>query len=190
MIDHHKTATAVSDLLLALGVDEGEQTADTPNRVARYWSEALAGYDSDPRQHLERTFPATGDTGPVIMTGIRLNSTCAHHLLPITGSATVAYRPNPNDRVVGLSKLTRVLHGYARRLQVQERIGAQVADALMDVLTPEGAACVITAEHGCMSVRGVGEHQAVTTTHAWGGAWASLDHPERACVLAAHGRGL
>lgn len=164
-------AAAVADLLSALGVDEGAHTADTPRRVAAAWRDQLAGYAEDPRAHLKKTFPAPENPGLVVVSGLRLQSTCAHHLLPITGRATVAYRPRVGDPVVGLSKLSRLLDGYARRLQVQEQIGAQVVTAIQDVLDPVGSACVITAEHGCMSIRGVMEPGATTTTTALGGEW-------------------
>lgn len=187
-MDLDKAATAVADLLLALGVDEGDHTADTPNRVARAWAEQLAGYHDDPARHLTRTFSAPHDPGLVIVAGVRVVSTCAHHLLPIVGTATVAYRPRLGQPVVGLSKLARVVEGYARRLQVQERLGRQVADALHGHLTPVGAACLVTASHGCMSLRGVAQPATVTTTHAWAGGWQHTADSDTKAVLAEHGR--
>lgn len=184
-MDLDKATTAITDLLTALGVDEGEHTARTPERVAKAWAHQLAGYDVDPARHLEITFPAPSDPGLVIETGIRVRSTCAHHLLPITGVATVAYRPLPGERVVGLSKLARVLGDYAARLQVQERLGFQVAHTIQDVLAPAGAACVITAEHGCMTLRGVEEPHTATTTVALTGGWTH-DAAEVQTVLAEH----
>ncbi|WP_067821457.1 GTP cyclohydrolase I [Actinomadura kijaniata] len=189
MINLDKAENAVADLLLALGVDEGEHTRETPRRVAKAWAETLAGYNDDPARHLDRRFSTTHDPGLIIVAGIRLNSTCAHHLLPVTGTATVAYRPRPGDQIVGLSKLARVVHGYARRLQVQERIGHQVANAVQEALNPVGAACVITAEHGCMTVRGVGEPATVTTTHASTGEWGP-GHPDLQAVLTDHAASL
>lgn len=183
-----KAEAAIRDLLTVLDVpdDEGGHLDETPRRVAHHWAEALAGYREDPAEHLERIFVAPGEyCGPVIVSGLRLVSTCAHHLLPITGTATVAYRPRPGMPITGLSKLARVLEGYSRRLQVQERIGHQVVAAIMDQLSPYGAGCVITAEHGCMTVRGISQHQAVTTTYAWGGNW-NTPHPEAQSVLADH----
>jgi GTP cyclohydrolase I len=177
---------AVADLLRALEIDD-PHTERTPDRVASMWHEVLAGYHEDPAVHLERTFPAPADPGLIIVAGIRVQSTCAHHLLPITGYATVAYRPHPGDRVVGLSKLARLFTGYARRLQVQERLGHQVASALEERLRPEGAACVITAEHGCMAHRGVMLPGTVTTTVAMAGDWTG-DHPDGQTVLAEHAR--
>jgi GTP cyclohydrolase I len=186
-VDVEKAAVAVADLLTALGVDEGAHTADTPNRVAKAWAAALAGYQVDPARHLAKVFPAPHDPGLVMVSGIAVRSTCAHHLLPITGTATVAYRPGVGAPVVGLSKLARVLGDYAARLQVQERLGWQVATALQRVLEPIGAACVISAAHGCISLRGVEQHDALTTTYALTGAWAPGD-PDVEAILAEHRR--
>jgi GTP cyclohydrolase I len=185
-VDTGKITEAVEDLLLALEVDD-EHTGDTPRRVARYWTEVLGGYDTNPADHLDRTFPAPPDAGLVVVAGIQVQSTCAHHLLPISGLATVAYRPRHGARVVGLSKLARLVHGYARRLQVQERLGWQVASALQERLAPTGAACLITAEHGCMTQRGVMQPGTVTTTVAATGAWRD-GHPDVEAVRAEHVR--
>ncbi|WP_028924204.1 GTP cyclohydrolase I [Pseudonocardia acaciae] len=184
-MDVDKAAGAVADLLLALGVDEGEHTANTPMRVATAWRAALAGYGVDPARHLARTFTAPPEAGLVILAGIRVRSTCAHHLLPITGTATVAYRPGPGRPIVGLSKLARVLGDFAARLQVQERLGYQVAHTIQDTLDPVGAACVITAAHGCISLRGVCQPDTTTTTTALAGCWCMGD-PDVASVMAEH----
>lgn len=165
-MDMDAATAAVKMLLDAFGVNEGDHTADTPDRVARAWREQLSGYQEDPRTHLYKTFSAPEDPGLVVVSGIAMKSTCAHHLLPFTGRATVAYRPCPGQDVVGLSKLARVLQGYAKRLQVQERIGAQTAQAIRDVLKPSGAMVMITATHDCMRLRGVEDPEAVTTTMA------------------------
>jgi GTP cyclohydrolase I len=172
VMDQRAAQAAVFDLLSAFGAIHDEHTVDTPARVARAWGEALSGYEEDPTVHLERTFPAPTTPGAVMVTGIEVASTCAHHMLPIRGTATVAYLPHGGDRIVGLSKLARLVDGYARRLQVQERIGAQVVDALDKVLSPRAAGCVITAEHGCMSHRGVRQLGARTTTASWIGEWS------------------
>jgi GTP cyclohydrolase I len=185
-VDTAKIAAAVDDLLAALEVDD-PHTADTPQRVARYWTEVLDGYQRDPADHLTRTFPAPDDPGLVVVAGIDVRSVCAHHLLPIVGHATVAYRPHPGQQVVGLSKLARLVTGYARRLQVQERLGHQVVDAIRARLAPVGAACVITAEHGCMTQRGVMQPGTVTTTRALAGDWGP-GHPDVEVVLAEHAR--
>lgn len=186
-MDLDKAADAVHDLLLALDVDEGAHTTDTPMRVAKYWAETLDGYRQDPTSHLARTFPPHGDPGLVIVSGVRVSSTCAHHMLPITGHATVAYRPAPHQYVVGLSKLARLVTGYARRLQVQEHLGHQITTALQRHLAPEGAACIITAEHGCMTQRGITQPGTATTTHHYSGTWhTNPDHPDVQRVQAAH----
>ncbi|GGD84980.1 GTP cyclohydrolase 1 [Tsuneonella deserti] len=131
-----------------------EGLQDTPARVARAWREYCRGYEDDPAVHLSRTFEEVGGYDEIVLLrDIPFQSHCEHHLAPITGSASVAYLPG--ERVVGISKLARVLHGYAERLQVQERLTAQVAQAIWDNLQPRGVAVVITARHGCMTGRGV-----------------------------------
>ena len=161
---------AVAELMRALGIDEGEHTADTPARVARAWEDMLWGYSSDPSDHLNVTFPAPQDPGLIIQAGIDVQSICAHHLLPFGGMATVAYRPKPGQRVVGLSKLTRVVYGYSARAQIQERIGQQVASAIFDKLEPVGALVLISASHDCIKLRGARSPASLTTTVATRGA--------------------
>lgn len=170
-VDVDKAALAVESLLQALGVDEGEHTADTPMRVARAWADAVAGYELNPARHLDRVFPSPEDPGLVVVSGIRVLSRCAHHMLPIVGHATVAYRGAAGTPIVGLSKLARVVEDFSRRLQVQERLGYQVAATVRASLHAVGAACVITAEHGCMTLRGVRQGGALTTTVAAVGCW-------------------
>lgn len=182
-MDVDDAATAVKNLLGAMGVPEDDHTRNTPMRSAQAWSEILSGYLEDPADHLDVTFSAPRDPGLVIVAGIRLQSMCAHHLLPFSGVATVAYRPSPGQRIVGLSKLSRVISGYSRRLQVQEQIGHQTVSALMDRLQPSGAEAIITAAHDCMRLRGVREDGALTTTYAAAGLL--LDH-ERAAIREAH----
>lgn len=176
---------AVSRMLAALGVDGGPHTRNTPVRVARAWRHATRGHGVDPGRHLAVTFPGTPASPLVCQTGIRVVSTCAHHLLPITGMATVAYRPKPGAPIVGLSKLARVVGDYAARITIQEAIGAGVAEILADRLSVDGAACVITAEHGCMSLRGVEQPAARTMTVALAGGWTDTT-PDVATVLAEH----
>ncbi len=149
---------AVRTLITWAGdVPDREGLADTPNRVARAWKEYCRGYDSDPALHLSRTFAEVGGYDEIVLLkDIPFQSHCEHHMAPIIGTATIAYLPT--DRVVGISKLVRVLHGYAERLQVQERLTAQVAQAIWDHLQPQGVAVVITAQHGCMTGRGVKTH--------------------------------
>jgi GTP cyclohydrolase I len=166
--DDQQLVAAVYQLLDALGInpEDADHTADTPRRAARMWRELTKGYRENPADHLAKTFPATRNPGLVIQSGILLQSVCAHHLLPFTGRATVAYRPSPGQQVVGLSKLSRLVQGYSARLQIQERIGAQVVTAIMDVLNPSGTMCLITAAHDCMRLRGVRDASSVTTTAA------------------------
>lgn len=184
-------ADAVRNLLDALNVvrHEPAHTADTPRRVAAAYRHQLAGYDEDPRNHLHKTFPAPPNPGLVVVRNIEVKSMCAHHLLPVTGVATVAYRARPGSPVVGLSKLARLVDGYARRLQVQEQLGWQVSSALQEELDPIGAACIITAEHGCMTIRGVMQKDALTTTTSWAGDWdLNPLNVDRQAVLAEHHR--
>lgn len=184
---HDDAEVAVERLLAALGVPRDEHTADTPGRVARAMRELLAGYAEDPSQHLLRQFPGPEDAGIVVVTGIRFTSLCAHHLLPFTGRATVAYLPKAGAPVVGLSKLARVVEGYARRLQSQETLGAQVADALVARLDPDGAGCIITSHHACMGIRGVKQPEAVMTTSSLRGRFRE-DPASRAELMALHDR--
>ena len=136
---------------------EREGLLDTPARVGRAWKEYCAGYDEDPAVHLQRTFEeVAGYDEVVLLRDIPFQSHCEHHLAPIVGTASIAYLPT--DRVVGISKLARVLHGYARRLQIQERLTAEIAQCIWDNLRPQGVAVVIKAQHGCMTGRGVRTH--------------------------------
>jgi len=146
---------AIRTLIRWSGDDpEREGLQDTPLRVARAWREYCGGYAEDPGEHLSRTFSEVGGYDEVVLLkGIPFQSHCEHHMAPITGKASIAYLPR--DRVVGISKLARVLHGYARRLQIQERLTAEVAQAIWEHLQPQGVAVVIEAQHGCMTGRGV-----------------------------------
>lgn len=174
MIDVDAAELAVKELLNAFGVPVDDHTASTPARSAKAWAAMLAGYSENPADHLDVTFSAPSDPGLVIVSGVRLQSMCAHHLLPFSGVATVAYRPSPGQRIVGISKLARVVSGYAARLQVQEQIGYQTIEAIKERLNPSAAMCIITAAHDCMRLRGVREPGAVTTTYATNGL--VLDH--------------
>jgi GTP cyclohydrolase I len=133
---------------------EREGLLDTPGRVVRSYEEFFAGYDIDPVALLERTFDETdGYDEIVLLRDIRLESYCEHHMVPIIGRVHVAYLPD--RRVVGISKLARVVEAYGKRLQIQEKLTAQIANTINDVLQPRGVAVVIEAEHQCMSTRGV-----------------------------------
>ena len=133
---------------------EREGLVDTPARVAKAWREYFGGYHEDPSQHLTRTFDEVGGYDEIVLLrDIPFQSHCEHHLAPIIGTAHIAYLPR--NRVVGISKLARVLHGFAKRLQVQERLTAEIADCIWENLKPLGVAVVIQASHACMTARGV-----------------------------------
>jgi GTP cyclohydrolase I len=146
---------AVRTLIEWAGDDpDREGLLDTPRRVAKAYRELFAGYETDPREYLQRTFQEVGGYDElVILKDIRVVSFCEHHMLPFLGKAHVGYLPA--DRVVGISKLARVVHGFARRLQIQEKLTAEIADAIQDILKPKGVGVVIVSEHSCMTMRGV-----------------------------------
>ena len=148
-------AEAIRTLIRWAGDDPArEGLLDTPRRVARAWKEYCAGYADDPAHHLARVFEEVGGYDEIVLLkDIPFQSHCEHHMAPIQGKAHIAYLPR--DRVVGISKLARVLHAYARRLQVQERLTAEVADCIWNGLKPLGVAVVIEATHACMTARGV-----------------------------------
>jgi len=146
---------AIRTLIRWAGDDpEREGLLDTPKRVARAWKEYCAGYGEDPAVHLGRVFEEVGGYDEVVLLkDIPFQSHCEHHMAPIIGKAAIAYLPR--DHVVGISKLARVLHGFARRLQIQERLTAEVAQCIWQHLKPHGVAVVIEASHACMTARGV-----------------------------------
>jgi GTP cyclohydrolase I len=161
-VDLPRIEKAVREILLAIGENpDREGLLRTPNRVARSYVELMAGLRIDPRQHLRTVFHERYQE-VVLLRDIEFHSLCEHHLLPFTGRAHVAYLPD--GKVVGLSKLARLVEGYARRPQVQERLTTQIADALMEELNPIGAACVIEAVHTCMTIRGVKKHGSTMVT--------------------------
>lgn len=163
-VDLPRIEKAVREILLAVGENpDREGLLKTPNRVARSYAELMAGLREDPRKHLQTVFHERYDE-VVLLRDISFHSLCEHHLLPFTGRAHVAYLPD--GKVVGLSKLARLVDGYARRPQVQERLTTQIADALMEELNPIGAACVIEATHTCMTIRGAQKPGAVMVTSA------------------------
>ncbi len=150
-----KVVEAVRTLIRWAGDDpDREGLLDTPQRVARAWKEYCLGYDEDPGFYLSRRFEEVGGYDEIVLLrDIPFQSHCEHHMAPIIGKAAIAYLPR--DQVVGISKLARVLHAYARRLQIQERLTAEVAQCVWDALSPKGVAVVIEAEHACMTARGV-----------------------------------
>jgi GTP cyclohydrolase IA len=165
-VDLDRIAAAVREILAAVGEDPNRDgLLETPQRVARAYVELLAGYREDPAAHLDRQFEVDHDE-MVIVRDIPFSSLCEHHMLPFIGRAHVAYIPGPDGRVTGLSKFARVVDGFARRLQVQERLTVQVADAMMDRLGADGVLVVMEAEHLCMTMRGVDKPGALTTTSA------------------------
>ena len=145
-----------------------EGLRDTPGRVARAYRELFAGYEADPRDYLARTFEEVGGYDELVMLrDIRVVSFCEHHMLPFLGRAHVGYLPS--DRVVGISKLARVVHGFSRRLQIQEKLTAEIAGAICDILRPKGVGVVIVSEHSCMTMRGVNTPGSrLTTSHLLG----------------------
>jgi GTP cyclohydrolase I len=146
---------AVRTLIRWAGDDPArEGLLETPRRVTKAYRELFSGYDQCPRKYLERTFEEVGGYDElVVLKDIRFASFCEHHMLPFVGRAHVGYLPT--DRVVGISKLARVVHGFAKRLQIQEKMTAEIAQAIWDILRPHGVGVVIESEHSCMTMRGV-----------------------------------
>jgi GTP cyclohydrolase I len=177
---------AVRTLIRWAGDDpDREGLLDTPARVARAWREYARGYEEDPSAHLSRTFEEVGGYDEIVLLrDIPFQSHCEHHMAPIIGKASIAYLPH--NRVVGISKLARVLHGFARRLQVQERLTAEIADCIWEHLEPLGVAVVIEASHACMTARGVNTPGVMMTTSRMMGAFKS-DQRSRREVLALMG---
>jgi GTP cyclohydrolase I len=145
-----------------------EGLIDTPARVVRSYRELFEGYEADPRAYLERVFEEVGGYDElIVLRNIRVTSFCEHHMLPVLGIAHVGYLPH--NRVVGISKLARVVHGFAKRLQIQEKLTAEIAKAIHEVLQPKGVGVVIEAEHQCMTIRGVNSPGgSLTTSHLIG----------------------
>ena len=182
IFDQARAEAAVRELLFAVGEDPDRPgLLDTPARVARAYQEMFAGLYTDPDAVLETTFDEQHEE-LVIVREIPLYSTCEHHLVSFHGVAHVGYIPGYDGRITGLSKLARVVDLYAKRPQVQERLTAQVADALMRKLNPRGVIVVVEAEHLCMAMRGVRKPGAITTTSAVRGQFKT-DSTSRAEAL-------
>ena len=165
-VDKPRIERAVREILHAIGEDpDRDGLQRTPQRVAEMYAELFSGLHDDPSRHLQVSFEANHDE-MVMVRDIRVESLCEHHLVPFAGRAHVAYIPGADGRITGLSKLARLVDGFARRPQVQERLTTQIADALMDVLKPAGVFVVIEAEHLCMSMRGVKKPGSLTVTSA------------------------
>ena len=172
-IDLLRIEKAVREILEAIGEDpDRDGLQRTPSRVARMYAEIFRGLHEDPASNLTVTFEAEHDE-MVLVRDIPLYGTCEHHLVPFAGRAHVAYIPGLDGRITGLSKIARLVEGFGRRPQVQERLTTQIADALVDVLAPEGVLVMIEAEHLCMSMRGVKKPGALTVTSAVRGLFKS-----------------
>ena len=172
-VDVDRVRAAVAELLSAIGEDpERDGLVNTPVRVAAMYEELFSGLHDDPARHLEVTFAAEHDE-MVMVRDIPFASLCEHHLVPFIGRAHVAYIPADDGRITGLSKLARLVDGYARRLQVQERMTSQIADAIASVLSPRGVLVVIEAEHLCISMRGVKKPGTTTITSSVRGLFRS-----------------
>ena len=172
-VDTARIERAISELLIALGEDPSRDgLVKTPVRVARMYEELFAGFGSNPADHLEVTFAADHDE-MVMVRDIPFASLCEHHLVPFIGKAHVAYIPGEDGRITGLSKLARLVDGFAKRLQVQERMTTEIADAIEDALAPRGVLVVVDAEHLCMSMRGVKKSGTSTVTSAVRGLFRS-----------------
>lgn len=166
VVDQERIARAVREILEAIGEDpEREGLMDTPARVARMYAETCAGLHEEPSRHLKVTFDA-GHDEMIMVRDIPLYSMCEHHLVPFYGQAHVAYIPSTDGRVTGLSKLARLVDGFASRPQVQERLTTQIADAVETTLTPRAVLVVIEAEHLCMAMRGIRKPGSSTVTSA------------------------
>lgn len=169
MVNYEKVKEAVRLLLEGIGEDAGrEGLLETPDRIARMYEEIMGGMEEDAAAHLSKVF-FSDSSEMVLEKDITFYSTCEHHLMPFFGKAHVAYIPD--GKVVGLSKLARTVEAYARRLQIQERMTGQIADAIMEHLSPKGVMVVLEAEHTCMTMRGIKKPGSRTVTVAVRGAF-------------------
>ena len=187
-VDLDRIEKAVAELLAAIGEDpDRDGLQKTPYRVAHMYEELFAGLDEDPGDHLEVTFAADHDE-MVMVRDIPFASLCEHHLVPFMGRAHVAYIPGDDGRITGLSKFARLVDGYARRLQVQERMTSQIADYIEAALAPKGVLVVVEAEHLCMSMRGVKKPGTLTITSAVRGLFRTDSATRSEATQFVHGR--
>ncbi len=188
-MDLPRIERAVREILEAIGEDpDRDGLADTPTRVARAYAENVSGLHEDPAAHLTITFESTHDE-MVMVRDIPLYSLCEHHLLPFRGTAHVAYIPGKDGRITGLSKVARLVEGYSRRLQVQEQLTVQIADAMERTLEPRGVMVIIEAEHLCMSMRGVQKAGSTTVTSAVRGLFRTNISTRQEAMRFVTGRG-
>ena len=172
-VDKGRIEKAVREIIEAIGEDpDRDGLQRTPMRIAEMYDEIFHGLHDDPSKHLTVTFEADHDE-MVMVRDIAVHSVCEHHLVPFAGRAHVAYIPGDDGRITGLSKIARLVDGYARRPQVQERLTTQIADALVEVLKPDGVFVMVEAEHFCMSMRGVKKPGSLTITSAVRGLFKS-----------------
>lgn len=168
-VDQDRITKAVKEILTAIGEDpERDGLVDTPKRVARYFAEICGGLQEEPAEQLNKTFEVDHDE-VIVVRDITFYSICEHHLVPFFGRAHVGYLPKRNGRITGLSKLARLVDGYAKRPQVQERLTSQIANAIEEKLKPRGVAVVLEAEHMCMSMRGIKKPGSQTVTSSMRG---------------------
>jgi GTP cyclohydrolase I len=188
-MDLPRIEAAVREILAAIGEDpDRDGLLDTPVRVARMYAEIASGLHEDPAEHLTVTFESNHDE-MVMVRDIPLYSLCEHHLIPFIGKAHVAYIPNKDGRITGLSKIARLVDGYSRRPQVQEQLTVQVADAIERTLEPRGTMVIIEAEHLCMSMRGVQKAGTSTVTSAVRGLFRQNASTRQEAMRFVTGRG-
>jgi len=187
-VDLARVERAVLELLAAVGEDpDRDGLSKTPSRVANMYEELFSGMDEDPCDHLEVTFAADHDE-MVMVRDIPFASLCEHHLVPFIGRAHVAYIPGDDGRITGLSKFARLVDGFARRLQVQERMTRQIADAIQDAIEPQGVGVVVEARHLCMMMRGVEVQHSATVTSAMLGAFRTEQQTRHEFLSLVRGR--
>ncbi len=187
-VDIDRVRRAVAEILDAIGEDPGRDgLLDTPDRVAAMYEELFSGLSDDPARHLTVTFAADHDE-MVMVRDIPFASLCEHHLVPFIGRVHVAYIPGTDGRITGLSKLARLVDGFARRLQVQERMTTQIAETIERVLVPQGVLVVVEAEHLCMSMRGVKKPGTLTITSSVRGLFRTDAATRAEAMQFVHGR--